>query len=211
VTLNPWCFAKVADDGPLVGVDGQRMTQAGRDLIKHDRPTGQWKGVTKTVAVLQAELVQVSVDFLRENPKMTRMKEIANDKNIPLKHDVEIIDNGWLGKPKELHQVLLERGLIDINRIKEYSKEGKKTPTGARDLSTSLIHLISGCSDSRTKKTLGGECGILVDCTPKFHAELAGEGIEYTWAFHEGQVSSGASGTETDERQVQGPGGSRVQ
>jgi len=179
------------DDGPLVGVDGERTTQASRDLIKHDRPTGQWKEVTKTVAVLRAELVQVGVDFLRENPKMTRLKEIAKDKNIPLKHHVEIIDNGWLGKPKGLHQVLLERGLIDINRIKEYSKEGKKTPTGARDLSTSLIHLISGCSDFKNEENalqaLGRECGILVDCTPKFHAELAGEGIEYTWAFMKGK------------------------
>jgi len=81
-------------DGPLVEVDGQRMTQAGRDLIKHDHPTGQWKTVRKTVAVLRAELVQVGVDFLHENPKMTRLKEIARDKNIPLQHQVEIIDNG---------------------------------------------------------------------------------------------------------------------
>ena len=171
-------------DGPLVEVDGQRTTQARRDLIKHDHPTGQWKTVRKAVAVLRAELVQVGVDFLYENPKMIRLKEIARDKNIPLQHQVEIIDNGWLGKPKGLYQALLEQGLIDINCIRGYNREGKKTPTGARDLSTSLLHLISGCSDFLNKETtlqaLGRECGILMDCTPKFHAELAGEGIEYT-------------------------------
>jgi hypothetical protein len=179
------------DDGPLVGVDGERTTQAGRDLIKHDRPTGQWKEVRKTAAVLRAELMQASVAFLRENPKMTRLKEIAKEKNIPLKHHVKIIDNSWLGRPKGLHQALLERGLIDINRIKEYSKEGKKTPTGASDLSTSLIHLISGCSDFKKEenalRALGRECGILVDRMPKLHAELAGEGIEYMWAFMKGK------------------------
>jgi hypothetical protein len=53
------------NDDPLFGVDGERTAQASRDLIKHDRPTGQWKEVTKTVAMLQAKLVQVGVDFLR--------------------------------------------------------------------------------------------------------------------------------------------------
>ena len=39
--------------------------------------------------------------------------------------------------------------LVGINRINEYSKEGKMTlTTGVRDLSTSLKHFISRCSDS---------------------------------------------------------------
>jgi hypothetical protein len=45
-----------------------------------------------------------------------------------------------------------------------------------------LIHLISGCSDFKNEENalqaLGRDCGILVDCMPKFHAELAGEGID---------------------------------
>ena len=30
---------------------------------------------------------------------------------------------------------------------------------------------------------LGRKLGVKVDCTPKFHCEMAGEGIEYCWAF----------------------------
>jgi hypothetical protein len=43
------------------------------------------------------------------------------------------------------------------------------------------------CPDFRDEETalqfLGRTIGVTVDCTPKFHAELAGEGIEYSWGF----------------------------
>jgi hypothetical protein len=54
-----------------------------------------------------------------------------------------------------------------------------------------LLHLISGYSDflneENALQALERECSILVDCTRKFHVELAGEGIEYTWAIMKGK------------------------
>jgi hypothetical protein len=45
---------------------------------------------------------------------------------------------------------------------------------------------MSECHDFVNEETalqvLGGKLGLLVDRTPKFHTELAGEGIEYSWA-----------------------------
>jgi hypothetical protein len=43
------------------------------------------------------------------------------------------------------------------------------------------------CRDFQEEETalqhLGAQLGVEVRLTPKFHAELAGEGVEYSWAF----------------------------
>ena len=42
------------------------------------------------------------------------------------------------------------------------------------------------CADFKQEETalqyLGSQLGVTVRLTPKFHAELAGEGVEYSWA-----------------------------
>ena len=49
-----------------------------------------------------------------------------------------------------------------------------------------LRHLLSECKDVEEEETalqyLGTQLGVTVDLTPKFHAELAGEGVEYNGA-----------------------------
>jgi hypothetical protein len=51
-------------------------------------------------------------------------------------------------------------------------------------MTTSLRYTISQCPGFWKKETalqhLGRTIGVAVDSTPKFHAELAGEGIEYS-------------------------------
>jgi hypothetical protein len=61
---------------------------------------------------------------------------------------------------------------------------GRKHPvTGATDLQYSLRHIMGGCKDFQEEKTalqfLGTQLGVSVLLTPKFHTELAGEGVEY--------------------------------
>jgi len=50
-----------------------------------------------------------------------------------------------------------------------------------------LRALLEQCDDFKNELSalqfLGQEIGVLVDVTPKYHAELAGEGIEYTWGY----------------------------
>ncbi|KAI2489896.1 hypothetical protein MHU86_24684 [Fragilaria crotonensis] len=91
-----------------------------------------------------------------------------------------------MGKAKGLLQVLWERGKIDSTRIKQYSLTGKKDDFGTVvDYSTSLRHIMGLCHDfvneegmlQHIAKRLGTE----VLLTPKCHAELAGEGVEYIW------------------------------
>jgi hypothetical protein len=55
--------------------------------------------------------------------------------------------------------------------------------TGDVDLQFSLRHLMAECTDFTALQHLGTQLGVRVQLTPKFHAELAGEGVEYSWAL----------------------------
>ena len=99
--------------------------------------------------------------------------------------------------------VLYKRGYIDITKVKtvrssRYSKKGKKDDfhedTGLikeECKQYSLTYLISQCSDFKNEisdlEHLTKEISKLHNInseilfTPKFHCELAGEGIEYSW------------------------------
>ncbi len=52
-------------------------------------------------------------------------------------------------------------------------------------LETSLKSLMAGCMDFKEEETMlqymGTQMGVVVDRGPKCHAEIAGEGIEYSW------------------------------
>ena len=52
---------------------------------------------------------------------------------------------------------------------------------------TSLKLLMANCLDFEEEESLlqyyGQDLGVTIDCTPKCHCELAGEGIEYAWGF----------------------------
>jgi hypothetical protein len=100
---------------------------------------------------------------------------------------------GWVGKPKGMKQIAFERGFIDLENVKLYTKDGPKDEDGKTiDESFSLKKIISGLTDFVEEETLlqvmskriGTSRGmsVTVDRSPKGHPEVAGEGIEYTWA-----------------------------
>jgi hypothetical protein len=100
-----------------------------------------------------------------------------------------LITKGWEGQPKGLLQVLWERGFKDPDKAKAnwYTLDGRKDLiTGEVDNNLSLRHLMGRCTDFRDEETalehLARRLGVTVRLTPKFHAELAGEGVEYSWA-----------------------------
>ena len=95
------------------------------------------------------------------------------------------IDPGWVRRAKGLRQVLWERGLLDP--LQSYTVNGPKDIDGMVDPMRSYKSLMSNCMDFRTELTalqnLGNLLGVAVGATLKYHAELAGEGIEYVWAL----------------------------
>ena len=92
-----------------------------------------------------------------------------------------------MGKPKGMLQVLWERGHIDETHLKQYTVNGKKDAYGVIDLSTSLKNIVASCTDFAEEESLlqsmGRRMGVAIDRTPKCHAEITGEGIEYPLGY----------------------------
>ena len=90
-------------------------------------------------------------------------------------------------------QVLWERGWIDEGNLEKYTMDPAADADGeilegAEEWS--LRVLMASCLDFAEEVTalqhVGNELGVSVIISPKFHAELAGEGIEYSWGVTKG-------------------------
>ena len=93
---------------------------------------------------------------------------------------------GWEKNGKGILQVLWERGFIDETKLSLY-KLLAKDKDGVIIPEYSLIHLMETCTDFANEVSqLEHVCeriGAKALITTKFHAEMAGEGIEYAWGF----------------------------
>jgi hypothetical protein len=99
----------------------------------------------------------------------------------------EVINPGWQDKPKGKLQVLRERGLIKSAELDKYTVDGRKNvKTGKLDLQYSLHQILANCRDLKEEESalqeLGRQLRVTILLTPKFHAELAGEGVKYSRA-----------------------------
>ena len=170
------------DDGPFWLSPELRLKK------KHDKDTGETKEGDKTKAELAKDLEAAGVSLQRgKHHTKLELQGFAEKNRIPLRISRPVVKDGWLGKPKGLLQVLWERGLIDATKRSAYTLDGRKNrDTGEVNSSMSLRRIMSECHDFVNEETalqvLGRKLGLIVDRTPKFHAELAGEGIEYSWA-----------------------------
>ena len=138
---------------------------------------------------LELDLRGLGVSTKGKNKR--ELVELCAQHQIAVSKNVEKIKEGWVGKPKGLLQVLWERGLIDTGvNLKDYSLTGKKDALGTIDNSTNLRHIMGMCSDFLNEEGMmqhiAKNIGVTVLLTPKCHAELAGEGVEYLWACAKG-------------------------
>jgi hypothetical protein len=134
-------------------------------------------------------LTNAGVTFQKNRSYYTKqeLQDFARMRCINLSEQKEQVIMGWEQQARGLQQVLLEQGLISEAALEKYTLVGRKDPvTGNIDLQFSLRYLLSECTDFKEEETalqyLGKQMGVKVQLTPKFHAELAGEGEEYSWA-----------------------------
>lgn len=124
------------------------------------------------------------------------LKAFAADKGIETIVRKQKVMPVWQGKQKGMRQILWERGWLDPTKNLKprghYSVNGPKLAEPLQDgtendLQFSLRHLLSQCEDFKAELTalqyLAKCLGTTAICTPKYHAELAGEGIEYAWGL----------------------------
>jgi hypothetical protein len=174
------------DEGPFY------LSPEEREQRKFDRPTGKTRNVWKTKQQLIQELKDKGVPLERgKSHKLEELQGFARSHNIPLKQTVDVVIEGWVGKPKGLLQILHERGLIDpVNWQTLYTVNGKKDQDFNIIQESSLRDIMANCTDFLNEETalqwLARNIGVLIVHTPKFHCELAGDGIEYSWAYGKG-------------------------
>jgi hypothetical protein len=174
------------------------MTPQQREFNRHDRilgppPSGRVSKRNKTVAELKSDLAPLKILNERRQYRLNELQELAKNNNVDTKTERVREKKGWEGQPKGLLQVLWERGWIDVSQLEKYTidpakdEDGNILP-GAEDWS--LKSLMASCLDFAEEMTalqhVGHKLGVLVIITPKFHAELAGEGIEYSWGIAKG-------------------------
>ena len=173
---------RVEDSGPWY------LTPEQREAQRHNRATGKTKLVERSKKLLLEALREKGL-MLQQQRGYTKkeLQEFARNNRVELFDLKEQIAPGWEGQPKGLLQVLAERGLIDRELLEKYTLDGRKDQvTGKVDLQYSLRNILGECPDFKHEETalqyLGTQLGVTVQLTPKFHAELAGEGVEYGWA-----------------------------
>lgn len=142
----------------------------------------------KTKAMLYDELKARGVSLPKYKNKITKasLRDLAAANNIPLTVTTGKVDEGWIGKAKGMFQVLWERGWIDEVQWKDYRLVARDPEDDDRIIeSLSLKFLMESCHDFQNEvtqlQTIASTYGIRVEMTPKYHAEIAGCGIEYSW------------------------------
>jgi hypothetical protein len=159
-----------------------------REAQCNDRATGQSRRVERSKKLLTIALAEAGVELPQQrNFTRQELQAFAKTHNVDVFEEKQQIISGWQGQPKGLLQVLWERGLIDKASLEKYTLDGRKDAiTGDIDLQFSLCHVMAECTDFKEEETalqhLGTQLGVRVQLTTKFHAELAGEGVEYSWA-----------------------------
>ena len=99
---------------------------------------------------------------------------------IDIEIEEELVDEGWVGSPKGLKQVLWERGWIDPSHYSSYTK---KTLQGLLEKCQDFIEEPSAMEILFRKLSTHNQCNIYLMSSPKYHCEIAGEGIEFVWGL----------------------------
>eukprot|EP00957_Ditylum_brightwellii_P139892 10659908-Ditylum_brightwellii.AAC.1 len=108
--------------------------------------------------------IKINIEQIRDRARLMGLTlESIEDK----------ILEGWVCKPRGMKQIAFERGLIVLDNINLYTKDGPKDEDGKTiDDSFSLKKILSCLTNFVEEDTL----------FPKGHPEAAGEGIKYTWS-----------------------------
>jgi hypothetical protein len=169
-----------------------------RNCNKRDSVIGRKRRKKNKSELLQELIMTRTFNHTKIYTKQ-QLESLASDFGIDLHHEVDEVREGWVGKPKGLFQILWERGWIDPNkRYSDYSLDGKSHWKDERNevleqyLPFCLRHLLSECTDFKNEvsaledlalKLSTETCNIKINFTPKYHCEIAGEGIEYAWGY----------------------------
>jgi len=168
------------------------MSNEERELWHYDQNVGGSTVKDKNMKQLKKDLRDAGVDIPIGKWRIADLRALALQHGIQMTIEKQKILPGWEGKPKGILQILWECGLIAESNYKTMTLNGRKNPlTGQIDKSMSLQCLLGKCADFQKElsalQALGVDLGVIVDATPKYHAEVASKGIEYSWGHAKGK------------------------
>ena len=183
---------KDSDSGPFY------LTEQEREIQKYPVATGRMRVRKKSRKELLEGLKQRGT-VIKGNYSIKQLEQYANNYNLPVETNEEVIRPGWVGATKGLLQVLWERGFVKEEEWRKYTLEGRKSwkdehgQIKQQYLPYLLRKLIADCTDFKNEKSAmahlfeqlsnKGECRMILLVSPKYHCEIAGEGIEYAWGL----------------------------
>jgi len=178
-------FFQSTDEGPFYFSDREK------EFRRFDQNMNGITSRPKNMKQLKKELRDAGVPLPLYGMRQADLHALAQTHGLSLRIDKQKVLPGWEGKAKGILQILWERGLIDELNYKSFTLGGQKNPvTGLIDESTSFRAILANCADFQNElsalQALGKDIGVVVDSTPKYHPELAGEGIEYSWGHAKG-------------------------
>ena len=174
------------DPGPCYYSESERLAK------RYDINTGKKRVRNMVRDNLIDGLKSIGIKDPKGNRK--KLKDLTVLHNLPTTYEETVIDEGWVGKPKGALQILYERGWVDPQRLGDYTWKGKDKNENVlvsedeyERNKFSLQYLIRIQDDFKNEMTLlqyhASKLGVTLDRSPKCHPEIAGEGIEYGWAF----------------------------
>jgi hypothetical protein len=168
------------DSGPFWLSEDDRVAK------RAPQPTGERKWRDKLIDELVEELGVIPGVRLSRRPRKKDLQQMAIRNGVDLKVEFEVTKPGWMNQPKGLQQVLWERGWIDESNLVSYKAAFQENNQ------FSLQWLMSQCPDFAQEKSAmeallhrisSDAFNVSILVTPKYHCELAGEGIEYSWGL----------------------------
>ena len=166
---------------------------------KYDQISEKCKTSKKTKKQLIRELKGKGVNLIKHYSR-DQLHQLALENEIVLTFTEPVVIPGWLGKPKGLLQVLWERGWINEVEIGIYSVDGEDEHRDENNQVKDefqryvLRTLMRNCADFREEKSAmetlliqfsqkSDNTSVELLTSPKYHCELAGEGVEYLWGM----------------------------
>jgi hypothetical protein len=172
------------------------MSDNEKNERRHDCVSNEDENKKYTRLHLIKQIEDKSNGLTKVKGSLKDSQSIATKMYIPILYTSKKKIEGWEGKQKGCLQILWERGFINPQMTKQevvryYSMNGKKDNDGNIIVGSNLREIIADLPDFKTEKTLlqyrAEELGVAIDCSPKYHPEIAGEGIEFCWGASKNQ------------------------
>jgi hypothetical protein len=139
-------FSK-GDEGPFYLSSAERLKR------KYDKQTGKFR----IRSILKMKLVEMLKEKRVHEPvgSLKQLQDKCRSLNLPINCREDVVEEGWVGKPKGSFQILFERGWIDPDNWKGvYTEKGTRDNMGILLEGTSILKLIQKQPDFATELTL---------------------------------------------------------